>query len=106
MPRSALQAYNRHAGIADKALKDALFIVGITVLQTSERPNAKDVAILSHHGGSFLDVLRSTAVHDHAIARLQRPRIAAGVQHHRIHTQERGRLLRAHASTERGIHEE
>ena len=101
-----LEADDWHACIGDKLFENRLLIVMCTVGKAGKRAQAQHIAVLPHHRGRLLDVLGGGPVHHHPIARLKRPRVAAGIQNDRLCTQQRGSLLRAHARAKRRVHKQ
>ena len=99
MHRCRLHSEDRFARILNKLIYYCLSIVILSVCQTSERADADNVAIASHHRNSLQQVFRLVAIHDDATLCFQLPCSGIDIEDNDIHAQIHCSLLRRKAGT-------
>ncbi|OPZ12984.1 MAG: hypothetical protein BWZ06_01402 [Bacteroidetes bacterium ADurb.BinA261] len=87
MPCSCLHTENRSPGIFDKLIKNDFIVIILFALKLSERANADNIAVTSHHGNGFKNVFGFVAIHDHAALRFELPCTLIDVENDYVHAQ-------------------
>ena len=87
MPCSGFHTENGFTRVMNKLIENGFLIIKFLILKLSESPHANDVAIRSHHGNGFQNMLRFVAVHNHAPLGFEFPGTLIDIEHHGIHSE-------------------
>ena len=77
----------RTSAIFDKLVDDSFGIVVFTIGETGKGAHSDEVAIATHHGNGFEQVLTLVAIHNHSTFGLQFPCTGIHVEHDDVHTE-------------------